>query len=752
MAKKIRHLEFYGYPDQNVFTGFGNMTPINLDDIREKNKEQDEELNNLDDEKVDKSEFNQLSGVVDTFVGLQTQFNDVILNKVNQHESAITAIHDWIDSVADDISDIDEVAEKANEILSGLSELEITVSGISCALDDKADKDYVDSNFAKKDDVYTKDEVDAMIASSSGCCESCVTESWLDENGYLTEEEADDKYATSDELSAVSATNDEIADAVNELSGDVSSLSSYTTTKINIIETNIETLNTTTNTRINTLSGVVSTFEGRITQNAADIDNLERELAGKADRADLEALERRVQNDEEDIADRVKKSEFTAYTATVSEKFDYYDNKKADKTDISALTSNIADVVASVEAEAQARENADNELDDKIDAVNERVNVIAEANVTRDDRIDALESGLTKEIADRIQGDIDLIGTSSDSATDDTIWGAKKYAVSQRNQAITEANNHTNQEIANVQTELNNALNEIERELSEKADTDYVDAIKNEVKADLRSEIDSKVNEERVRAQREETLLNADLAELRGSVLENDEALDNLADRVNAITAWEGTNPEEYDNSGNGVLDVLHREFHEFEQTHGMIKDIKVVDGNLVITYFTEDGEAETIIPIEQLVNLEDYYTKEETEALINEAISGLTLDDYYTKEEVDTLIESAITTSSEQIEKNKTNIETLFDRLGYTDNDTIVTKNEHEVAFGSYNESHSGETPGAQTAFSIGIGTDDENRKNAVEVMKNGDVYMWVEGEFMCINTLLGQLAHETYYDDGGY
>ena len=750
MAKKIRHLEFYGYPDQNVFTGFGNMMPINLDDIREKNKEQDEELNNLDDEKVDKSDFAELSGTVLTVITAQTAINEGFDNRISNLESGMTAVHDWIDSVADEIADIEELSDKADEIISGLTELEIVVSGLSCAVDGKADKDYVDETFARKDSVYTKDEIDDMFEQASGCCESCITQDDLDDMGYLTETDADELYASKEELEKVSGDIITIIEETNiqNINEELNSFSSWTTSKISTLETKVDTLNTTVDNKFNTLSGIVSTFEGRITQNAVDIDNLERELDRKANRADLESLERRVSNDEEDIAKKVDKTTFDEYKTTVANRFDELNREKANKSDISALTDSISDVIDMINAETAAREIADNDLASDIDATNDRIDDIAEANVNRDSRLDALESGLTKEIADRIQGDIDLIGTPSDSSTDDTIWGAKKYAVSQRNQAITEANGYTNQEIANVQTELNNALNEVERELSEKASTDYVDNIKNEVKSDLRAEIDSKVANEKSRAQREEAILGAEIAELRAQGVEHDSEIDNLADRVNAITAWEGTNPEEYDNSGNGVLDVLHREFHEFEATHGMIKDIKVVDGNLVITYFTEDGEAESIIPIEQLVNLDDYYTKEETEALINEAISGITLDNYYTKEEVD----SAITTVTEQVEENKTNIQTLFERLGYTDNDTIVTTNEHEVAFGTYNESHSGETPEQQTAFSIGMGTDDENRKNAVEVMKNGDVYLWVEGDFLCINRLLGQLAHETYYDDGGY
>ena len=87
-----------------------------------------------------------------------------------------------------------------------------------------------------------------------------------------------------------------------------------------------------------------------------------------------------------------------------------------------------------------------------------------------------------------------------------------------------------------------------------------------------------------------------------------------------------------------------------------------------------------------------------------------------------------------------------VIDQLGYMDNDTLETSNEHEAAFGEYNISHTSEEASGQTIFSIGNGTSDDNRSNAVEVMKNGDVYLLIEGEMMNINLLLGQIAHEIY------
>ena len=91
-----------------------------------------------------------------------------------------------------------------------------------------------------------------------------------------------------------------------------------------------------------------------------------------------------------------------------------------------------------------------------------------------------------------------------------------------------------------------------------------------------------------------------------------------------------------------------------------------------------------------------------------------------------------------------------MFEKLGYANNETLVTNNEHEVAFGTYNVSNSGPESSEKTIFSIGNGTSEDDRKNAVEIKENGDVYLWIEGEFMCVNALLGQIAHETYYDMG--
>lgn len=53
------------------------------------------------------------------------------------------------------------------------------------------------------------------------------------------------------------------------------------------------------------------------------------------------------------------------------------------------------------------------------------------------------------------------------------------------------------------------------------------------------------------------------------------------------------------------------------------------------------------------------------------------------------------------------------------------ITRNIGENANGTFNVSNTGSEDSKKTIHSIGIGVDDGNRKNAAEVMQNGDVYI---------------------------
>ena len=59
------------------------------------------------------------------------------------------------------------------------------------------------------------------------------------------------------------------------------------------------------------------------------------------------------------------------------------------------------------------------------------------------------------------------------------------------------------------------------------------------------------------------------------------------------------------------------------------------------------------------------------------------------------------------------------------------VANNEAEHAEGSFNVSNSGDTTEAQTRHSVGIGTSDPDKKNAHEIMANGDHYVYGVGGY---------------------
>lgn len=137
----------------------------------------------------------------------------------------------------------------------------------------------------------------------------------------------------------------------------------------------------------------------------------------------------------------------------------------------------------------------------------------------------------------------------------------------------------------------------------------------------------------------------------------------------------------------------------------------------------------------------------------INQAIATAVEAEKTRAEQAESNLQSAIDTELQRAQDAETELGNVIDilnqKLGYKDNETLQKNGEHEVAFGSYNISNSGDTPADRTIFSIGNGTADDARSNAFEVRENGDVYMWIENDYMQINRLLAMLAHEVYDND---
>lgn len=646
-------------------------------------------------------------------------------------KSGLTEVSDEVEKlkriIGTDVEDpsIQSQIDSINEVLESLEDLP-EISGITAELEKKADKETVEELSGKVEtlsgevaDLSGLTERVEAVESGLSSLTDVVTE--LDQRTTSALTDLDERKADKADIEALSGLSGNVADLLaeearlrEEADNELASLISAETAdriaccedvneKISNLSSATDTLRSDLNAEIERATNAENVISGRLEtersqREANDVEFLEKlRVEGLTRKAQDEILLDMINNLsssstsgitdlterlEQEILDRIAGDNFLS-GAVDTEKDervrDISANKQLIESGIASVLSSVAEVSDKVDQEAATRASEDADI----------------------------REALREEISAR---------TSSDGVLHSEIVAEAQV----RENADNEINQRITDELANYYTK---------QETDGRIAEDVAEGVTNAVsQANLYTDgaVASGVTEAKA-------YTDSRYDGLTSAITKNATDIAMISELKGCENGIEG-----YDDSGNGILDALHREFHNFERTHGLIKEIKVVDDNLVIVYFTEDGEAESVIPIGDIVDLSDYYTKDEVDALV----SGITLDDYYTKEETDAAIESAITGIED-------GIQALNDKLGYTDNDTLVTNNEKEVAFGTYNESNTGADSSEKTVFSVGAGSSDAERKNAFEVRENGDLYLWVEGEYMCVNELLGQLAHETYYDD---
>ena len=616
MAKKqfIRHLEFYGFPDQNGYSS--DINPVDLSDIIEKNKEQDKEIADLEGEKADKKDLVELSGAVETLISAQTEFNNNVVETLTDVSNDIATLKNVDNEFATQLSALTEGVNSLNEEFETFSD--DTNESISALTADVAALNEKSNTYALKEDTYTKQEVNDLI---SGGVSGYATEEWVLSQGYFNQAAGDERYAQKETVDALSdRLNDSVLDLQTKIytvSGSLDTYKANNDARMGTLETNFATLDGKVNREIDQISGDVASFDNRIRKNTTDIADLAEVVNRKANKSDLDNLTSTVGTLANALDGKVNTTEYDTYKSRIAQQFNDMDNVKADKSSVVAAMNEIATVDGKVAQEKVDRIAADAVLQGLIDNIEDEIVEIKEGDVHEDERITALEEGLAQEIADRQQGDLDLIGATSDTKNDDTIWGAKRFAQDQKGIAISEAATYTNNEIAGLRGEFESDFENIERELTAKANTTYVDASRNELRQTLEDEFNTALEAEKTRAQVQETQLNAKVNLNTADIQENDTKITNLTTKVKCITAWEGNDPEQYDDSGNGILDVLHREFHEFASTAGSIRDVRIEDGNLIITYITPTGDHEISTPLTSIFDADAYYDKTATDALL---------------------------------------------------------------------------------------------------------------------------------------
>lgn len=263
-----------------------------------------------------------------------------------------------------------------------------------------------------------------------------------------------------------------------------------------------------------------------------------------------------------------------------------------------------------------------------------------------------------------------------------------------------------------------------EKTRAEEAEAELQAAIEAEVARATSAEtaLDEKIDEEIARATSAETALDIKITQEIA-----DREVDVNAEETRAKAAEETLDAKIDQEIADRIADV------DAEETRARAAETVLTQQ---ITALNSELDAEESIREAADVRLEGLITAETSRATSAETTLDAKIDQ-----------EIARATSAETELDNA--LDLLNQKLGYKDNETLQKNGAHEVAFGSYNISNTSEDASGRTIFSIGNGTSDSARSNALEVRENGDVYMWVENDYMQINRLLAMLAHEVYDDD---
>lgn len=676
MGKRIRHLEFYGYADQNVYMGIPN---VDLSDIRETNKEQDKEINAISGAtsgKADKSTVDSLSGKVDTFMDKQDMINKWLAKGINKNRERIDGLErrdeeitTKINEIVDDFNPIydelgnlstkvDSVDSRLNQHISQESTFEEEtnerLNALESNIDEKIDKTEAYDVFAKKSDVYTKTEIEEKFDDLSG---EYPTKEWVRNQGYITENEADSKYATKTRVNALDARVTDVQTTLTsqytQLNSDYTRFKDNTNNAIDDIDSRLDTLEVKHTSDIENLTNTTDALQRQVNQNIESIRLInDVSLPNKANKSDVDTLTSKVDTLSNNLNSKVDKADYARDMNILDSDLQHIRDTKADKSQLDIVSGNVNTVNDRLSQEIQDRINGDNALDARVNATNTRIDDIREENLTRDSRLTELENGLRQEINDRADGDDALRGTPQDKDIDITIYGSRKYADKVAQQALAQSKTYADAVAVDLKDYVDNQDYALEQKISAKADASYVNQLRNEIEAST----DRKISAEETRATNVENSITRAINDEVNRALRTENQLSkdiaHTSNIVKALTEWDGDDRRDYEDTGNGVVDVMHRELHDIE-----------------------------------------------------EAISAITV-------------------------------------IG----EGIQTSNPHEVGFGTYNVTHTGADDSEKTSFTIGNGTSDLDRKNAIEIRKNGDIYMWIEGDFMKVNDLLAMLAHEIY------
>ena len=666
-SNKNRILEPYGYIEQVDYNMMG-FCDVDLTPINEKNEEQDEEISSLSGLTQDaqngltalEGEFNEFSAL--TVGALSTMTESINANAENietlvaNHNQLSTTVSNMNESLSNLTGTVNTLSESISTKLSKeeaaevyarkdkVEQLETDVEELSASLNTKLSKEEAADVYARKNSVYTKEEVDDIV---SGELSPYASRQWVEEQGYVKRTEADTLYASKDtEANAQNALN-----KANDVFTDFNTFKGATNQSIGSLVGRVTNLEAKEEEDKNTLSSKINEVSEKTNTNTSDIAHLNTVMETKADKTTTDAMASTLEEVQSALASKVEISDFNDYKTSVAADIDYVKTNYAQKSDLVNTNKNITSLEGKLGEEIANRIRGDDAL---TNTINKDIKPSIESLRMKDSElqiaVEKLGSDLAKEITNREKGDADLLGLASDPSDRMTLYGVKTYATSTAQQALNDAKKYTDDAAQNVTTKVNDLNTKLNNTLGSRVTKDELAAAVNDAKNSLKGDLTNEIN----RATAAENALKNLNTTLEGNVnaaitTTNKQVATNST-ILSVITSWKPSyeGDKSYSDEGNGVLDVLHREFHNLKNF------IKI--------------------------------------------------------------------------------------------SDTVEIKNDDEVALGVYNASHTGDNDALKTIFSVGIGTSDADRKNAFEVRRNGDMYMFIDGQNYKLNDLLSKLIDRLY------
>ena len=262
----------YGYRDQNNYRTMSSSTLSDIDNLEKTNSEQDKSISSLSELMNSKADINDIINLNDSlnlFVSKQNKINKVLgegLNtigdKFNILSNNITNVSEKLSELSSKVSSntengnkydnkIEKLSEKHNEDITMLndkiSSLNESKENLSNAINSKLSSDDAASIYAKKKDVYTKDDINAFENASD---DKFASKEWVLEKKYISSDEADSKYAS--------------VDSINKIKDDVAAFKDSMTIQYNGIMQGVIDFQTNTSNRIDTINDRLGTFKTMI--------------------------------------------------------------------------------------------------------------------------------------------------------------------------------------------------------------------------------------------------------------------------------------------------------------------------------------------------------------------------------------------------------------------------------------------------------------------------------------------------------